>query len=152
MPKNKFLIPSSWVTADINYFTEEWTNEHDFTFLDDKLYEISQEDFSAFVVSPTVKARFKFPACNPSPNLIVDNRSDAQIVSDILRIWCQILTQSEQDVWNEIAQRDLSKAISLPSGLRVPKSFIDKDIKNFRNLKAHEKETLLTKLCANYPS
>ena len=62
------------------------------------------KDFSAFVVSPTVKARLKFPARDPSPNLIVDNRSDAQIVSDILRIWCQILTQSEEDVWNEIAQ------------------------------------------------
>ena len=94
MPKDKILIPSSRVPADINYFTEEWTNEHDFTFLDDKLYEISQEDNSAFVVSPTVKARLKFPARDPSPNLIVDNRSDAQIVSDILRVWCQILTRS----------------------------------------------------------
>ena len=86
MPKDEILIPSSWVTADINYFTEEWTNEHDFTFLDDTLYKISQEEFSAFVVSPTVKARFKFPARDPSPNLIVDNRSDGQIVSDIPRI------------------------------------------------------------------
>ena len=107
---------------------------------------INSTKFHKIVVSPTVKARFNFPARDPSPNLIVDNRSDAQIVSDILWIWCQILTQSEQDVWNETAQLDLSKAISLPSGLRVPKSFIDKDIKNFQNLKASEKEVLLTKL------
>ena len=89
MPKDEILIPSFRVTADINYFEEDWTDEYDFSFIDDKYYEISQEDFSAFVVSPTVKARFKFPARGPLPKSIVDTRSDAQIVSDILRVRCQ---------------------------------------------------------------
>ena len=55
MPTDKILVPSSWVTADINYFTEQWIDENDFIFFDDTLSEISKEDFSAFVVSPTVK-------------------------------------------------------------------------------------------------
>ena len=146
MPTEEIFVPKSWVTADVKYYTEQWIDENDFTFLDDTLYEILQEDFSAFVVSPTVKARYKFPAHDPSPNLIVDNRTLAQIVSDILRIWCQFLTKSEQDVWNDIAQRDLTKTLSLPPGLRIPKSFIDKAIKYFRNLQASEKQVLLKKL------
>ena len=132
-------MPPSWVKADVNYYTEQWIDENDFSFLNDTLYEISQEDFSAFAVSPTVKARFKFPTKDPSPNLIVDDRTPAQIVSDILRIWCQCLTKSEKKVWNNIAERDLTKTLTLSSGLRIPKTFIDNDIKNFRNLQTAEK-------------
>ena len=139
-------MPPSWVKADVNYYTEQWTDENDFSFLNDTLYEISQQDFSAYTVSPTVKARFKFPNKDPSPNLIVDNRTPAQIVSDILRIWCQCLTKSEKKVWNDIAQRDLTKTLTLSSGLRIPKTFIDKDIKNFNNLQTSEKNVLLEKL------
>ena len=54
-------------------------------------------------------------------------------------------------MWNDIAQRDLSKAVSLPSGLRLPKSFIEKDFKSFQNLKLQEKESLLKKII-NAPS
>ena len=90
--------------------------------------------------SPTVKARFKFPTKDPSPNLIVDDRTPAQIVSDILRIWCQCLTKSEKKrEWNNIAERDLTNTLTLSSGLRIPKTFIDNDIKNFRNLQTAEK-------------
>ena len=132
-------MPPSWVIADVNYYTEQWLDENDFSFLNDTLYEISQEDFSAFTVFPTVKARFKFPNKDPSPNLIVVDRTSAQIVSDILRIWCQCLTKSEKKVWNNIAERDLTKTLTLSSGLRIPKTFIDNDIKNFRNLQTAEK-------------
>ena len=110
-------MPSSWVKADVNYYTEQWTDENDFSFLNDTLYEISQQDFSAYTVSPSVKARFKFPNKDPSPNLIVDNRTHAQIVSDILRIWCQCLTKEDKKVVNLIAERDLTKTLTLSSGL-----------------------------------
>ena len=132
--------------ADVNFYTEQYTDEQDFSYLNDTLYDISQDDFSAYTVSPAVKARFKFPNKDPSPNLITDNRTPAQIVSDILRIWCQCLTIEEKQVWNLIAGRDLTKTLTLSSGLRIPKTFIDRDIKNFRNLQNAEKEALLEKL------
>ena len=132
--------------ADFNYYTEQFTDEKDFCYLNETLYDISRDDFSAYTVSPIVKARFKFPTKDPSPNLITDNRTPAQIVSDILRIWCQCLTLEEKQVWNLIADRDLTKTLTLSSGLRTPKSFIDRDIKNFRNLQNTEKKALLDKL------
>ena len=87
-----------------------------------------QSDFSVFAATPAVKAKFKYPSKDPLPNLIEDTRTDSEKVSDILRIWSQILTPAEQVIWNEIAERDISKAISLPSGMRIPKTFIEKDI------------------------
>ena len=53
-------------------------------------------------------------------------------MSDIFRIWSQVLTKEETDIWNEVSGRDLSKDISLKSGLRTPKSVIDLEIKKFR--------------------
>ena len=126
--------------ADFNYYTEQFTDEKDFCYLNETLYDISRDDFSAYTVSPIVKARFKFPTKDPSPNLITDNRTSAQIVSDILRIWCQCMTSEEKQVWNLIADRDLTKTLTLSSGLRTPKSFIERDIKNFCNLKNTEKK------------
>ena len=76
-----------------------------------------ESDFSVFVASNAVKAKFLYPSKDPLPNLIEDTRSDSQKVSDILRIWSQILTPEEEFIWNEIAERDILKAISLPSGI-----------------------------------
>ena len=53
-------------------------------------------------------------------------------MQDILRIWSQALTPAETAIWNEVSQRDLSKDISLKSGLRTPKCVIDREIKQFR--------------------
>ena len=122
--------------ADFNYYTEQFTDERDFCFLNETLYNISRDDFSAYTVSPIVKARFKFPTKDPSPNLITDNRTNAMIVTDILRIWCQCMTSEEKQVWH----------LTLSSDLSTPKSFIERDIKNFRNLKNTEKKALLHKL------
>ena len=140
LPSDDIYVHPSLVKADFNYYTEQFTDEQDFSYLNDKLYDISQDDFSAYTVSPIVKARFKFPTKDPSPNLITDNRTSAQIVSDILRIWCQCLTLEEKQVWNLIADRDLTKTLTLSSGLRTPKSFIDRDINNFCNLQNTEKK------------
>ena len=118
--------------VNIEYFIEEWDQENDFSYISQKQYEC-ESDFSAFVVSNSVK--FCFPSKDPVPNLVYYIRSDSQKVSDILRIWSQILTPDEKLIWNEIAERDLAKTISLNSGIRTPKTFIEKDIKAFRDLK-----------------
>ena len=74
------------------------------------------------MASPAVKAKFKYPARDPIPNEIQDNRSDSEKVSDILRMWAKILKPEEQNIWNQIAERDIPKQISLQSGMRIPKS------------------------------
>ena len=89
LASDDFYVHPSMVKAYFNYYTKQFTDERDFCFLNETLYDISRDDFSAYTVSPIVKARFKFPTKDPSPNLITDNRTSAQIVSDILRIWCQ---------------------------------------------------------------
>jgi len=62
-------------------------------------------------------------------------------MQDILRIWSQALTPSETAIWNEVSQRDLSKDISLKSGLRTPKCVIDREIKKYK-LSAGKKAAL----------
>ena len=81
-------------------------------------------ELSVFLATPGIKAKFRYPAKDPKPNLITDNRSDSAKVSDIIRIWSQVLRKDEQVIWNGIAERDISKAISLPSGMIVPKYFL----------------------------
>ena len=115
----------------------------DFYYLSQKVYECKNSDISAFAVSNSAKAKFGFPAKDLAENLVDDIRSDSEKVTDILRIWSQILTPDEKLIWSDIAERDLSKAISLNSGIRTPKSFIEKDIKAFRDLKQSEKSRLL---------
>ena len=73
--------------------------------LSDKKYEFCPSEFSVFAASNVTKAKFKFPANNPLPNLIEDKQTDSQKVSDILRIRSQILTPEEEIIWNEIAER-----------------------------------------------
>ena len=103
-------------------------------------------ELSVFMATPAIKAKFKYPTKDPEPNLITDNRSDSAKVSDIIRIWSQVLRKDEQVIWNGIAERDISKAISLPSGMRIPKSFIEKDIRAFYDLHSSEKALLLKHL------
>ena len=53
-------------------------------------------------------------------------------MSDILRIWFRMLTKEKTDICTEVSERDLSKDISLKSGLRTPNSVIDLKIRQFR--------------------
>ena len=77
---------------------------------------------------------------------MIDNRTAEKKMSDILRIWSQVLTREETQVWNKIRERDLSKDISLKSGLRTPKSIIDQEIKQFRQISAGKKCDMLKTL------
>ena len=82
----------------------------------------------------------------PGENIVIDNRNDAEKVKDILRVWSQLLTSDEREIWNEIADRDLTRDISLESGIRTPKTFIENEIKAFRNIKANHKSELIQAL------
>ena len=67
-------------------------------------------------------------------------------MSDILRIWSQVLTPSELELSNQIAEPDLSRDISLKSGLRTPKSIIDKEIRAFHDISDSQKEKMVKTL------
>ena len=114
---------------EINYFAEEWEGQNDFHYLND--YVTVTQNVSAFKANPAVKAKFRYPVSDPTPNEIDDERTDAQKVQDILRIWAQILKPEEQTIWNQIAERDISKQVYLQSGMRLPKAFIERDIRFF---------------------
>ena len=100
---------------EIDYFAEAWEGQNDFHYLND--YVTVTQNVSAFKVNPAVKAKFRYPSSDPTPNEIEDERTDAQKVEDILRIWAQILKPEEQKIWNQIAERDITKLISLQSGM-----------------------------------
>ena len=52
----------------------------------------------------SAKAKFCFPTKDPAENLVDDIRSDSEKVTDILRIWSQILTHEEKLIWNDIVK------------------------------------------------
>jgi hypothetical protein len=83
---------------------------------------------------------------DPKENLVLDKRSDLQKVTDILRIWSQLLTSEEQEIWNNIAERDLTRDISLESGIKTPKCFIENEIKAFKDLKKKDQNDLVRTL------
>ena len=55
------------------------------------------------------------------------------------------MTPAEQNLWNELAERNLSHDISL-RGVRTPKALIDDEIRKFRNIKADKQKELLQAL------
>ena len=61
----------------------------------------------------------------------------------------QVLNKEETAIWNEVSRRDLSKDISLKSGLRTPKCVIDSEIKKFKQ--SAGETTVMKKLLKNIP-
>ena len=132
------------------FHIEEWTNQCDFAYFDTIYeYEFNQssesKDIYACAASNAIKQKFRFPTKDPAENSVTDQRTDVQKVNDILRVWSQILTPDEQTLWNEVAERNLSHDISL-HGIRTPKTFIDDEIKKFRQLSATKQKKLLMAL------
>ena len=76
-------------------------------------------ELSIFLATPAIKAKFRYPSKDPKPNSVIDTRTASAKVSDMIRIWSQVLREDEQLLWSEMAERDLTKTISLPSGMRV---------------------------------
>ena len=118
-----------------DFLQEEWENQFDFCYFAQLYSQEVDKDISANYLSPATKAKFHFPSQDPQENLVVDTRSDSQKVTDILCIWSHLLTSDEQDIWNDIAERDLTHDISLESRIRTHKSFIENKIKAFKDLK-----------------
>ena len=76
---------------------------------------------------------------------MTENRTEAEIVGDIICIWSQVWRPEERTLWSQIAESDLTKQLSLESSMRLPESFIEKDIKQFAIGKNH-KASLLKQL------
>ena len=121
---------------------ESWEGECDFVYLDETYHFNDTLDIDANVASKEIKRKFRFPSQDPSENLIVDDREDSKKVADILRIWSQVLTPDEAEIWSDIAERDVTKDISLRSGLRTPKSIIDREIKTFKDISSKNKNKM----------
>ena len=135
----------------IDYVTKEvWEDEYDFAYLDETYQFSDTLDIDAHAASKDIKRKFRFPSHDPSENLIVDDRTDSTKVADILRIWSQVLTPDEAEIWSDIAERDVTKDIALRSGLRTPKSMIDREIKMFTDISNKDK-LKMTKLVQNLP-
>ena len=83
---------------------------------------------------------------DPVENVIKDTRTDSEKVNNIMCIWSQILTQDEQLIWNSIVERDLTKNVSLQSGLQTPKNLIDGEIRAFKDHSDKQKTRLLQSL------
>ena len=82
---------------------------------ENKFCEITAYSKLASAAKKAQQAKFRFPTRDPTDNVIIDTRSPEQTMSDILRIWSQVLTPDEAEIWNNISNRDLSKDISLKS-------------------------------------
>ena len=121
---------------------ESWEGECDFAYLDETYQFNDTLDIDANVASKEIKRKFRFPSQDPSENVIVDDREDSKKVADILRIWSQVLTPDEAEIWSDIAERDVSKDISLRSGLRTPESIIDREIKMFKDISSKNKNSM----------
>jgi hypothetical protein len=143
---------------------EQWEEENDFHYFDlpvlvsDSESDSDSDSDSEVITVPTftassptkaksaARAKYRFPPKDPSDNEVKDTRTDEEKISDILRLWCQLLTDDEQKVWNSIAERDLSHATTLPSGLRTPKNIIDQEIKAFKTIDGKAKQEMLDTL------
>ena len=119
-----------------------WEGEHDFAYLGENYQFSDTVNLNVHSASKDIKKKFRFPTSDPVENSIVDNRTDSEKVADILRIWSQVLTPAEAQIWSDIAERDVTKDISLRSGLRTPKSMIDNEIKMFSNINNKQKNEM----------
>ena len=126
--------------------SELWDNEYDFHFMCDyQLYnnEVNAQSQLASAAVKAQRAKFRFPRSDPQESDIQDTRTSEQKMSDILRIWSQCLTKDETQVWNTISERDLSRDISLKSGLCTCKSIIDRVIHNFKQISKDKQSDML---------
>ena len=88
-------------------------------------------------------ARFKYPAkSSPVPEMNVDDRTDQQILSDIVRTCSLNLTKEEVDIYDKVA----GKSVMFPEAIRqdtyrIPKTLLDSAIKDLK-LNKSQAETL----------
>ena len=107
-------------------------------------------DYAGIVLPPLTNtvftlndARFKYPAkSSPVPEMHVDDRTDQQILSDIVRTCSLNLTKEEVDIYDKVA----GKSVMFPEAIRqdtyrIPKTLLDSAIKDLK-LNKSQTETL----------
>ena len=129
---------------------------YDFAYFDhsyeEKNSDISwAENVNAFPASAALKTKFRFPAKDPEEHKMIDKRTDQQKVNDILRIWSQVLDKQEMELWSEIAERDISHDISLTSGIRTPKTFVDAELKKYKSASVKQTRDILQSAHPDFP-
>ena len=80
----------------------------------------------------------------------MDNRSPKEIKADILRIWSQILRPDELELYNSIAERNVSHQCTLNGPIRTPKVIIDEQRKLYKQIKDEEERQAVLEVC--FPS
>ena len=126
---------------------EKYPNE----FLDElipcqeHLYKVQEKEIYINLNSIN-KERFKFP--NPKQEkspAYIDNRSEKEIVSDIIRILMCQLNSEETALWSAIVNRDLKIPLTIDSELRMPKIYLDKLVKRMK-LSNKEKQRMTSEI------
>ena len=77
----------------------------------------------------------------------MDNRSPKEIKADILRIWSQILRPDELELYNSIAERNVSHQCTLNGPIRTPKVIIDEQRKLYKQIKDKEERQAVLEVC-----
>ena len=107
-------------------------------------------DYAGIVLPPLTNtvytlndSRFKYPSkSTPAPKMYVDERSDQQILTDIVRTCSLNLTKEELEVYEKVA----GKSVIFPQSIRqetyrTPKSLLDSAVKDLK-LNKSQKQTL----------
>ena len=77
--------------------------------------------------------RFRFPRIDSqAERTFIDNQSDTEILSYIIRVSALQLTQDQKDIWDRIAGIDVSMLEDLPSGIPHTKELIKATVKYSR--------------------
>ena len=87
-------------------------------------------------------AKFRYPRVDPKPSLIVDKRSEQQKLESILHTLNQVLTKDQLEVWNQLAERDLSVSENYSSGIPKLKSCKSHEITQNKLSKSKENDLL----------
>ena len=95
----------------------------------------------------TVKAKWKYPTSDPEPSELVDDRSPMEIKADILRIWAQMLKPDELELYNSIAERNVSHQCTLNGPIRTPKVIIDEQRKLYKQIADQEEKKAMLEAC-----
>ena len=106
-------------------------------------------DYAGIVLPPLTNtvftlndSRFKYPfKSSPTPEMHVDDRTDQQILSDIVRTCSLNLTKEEVEIYDKVAGKSVmfSEAIRQDT-YRIPKTLLESAIKGLK-LNKSQKET-----------
>ena len=130
--KNKVVITVP--EAMFMFENENYPNEFRDYFPCHTNYVVQEKEVQICLNSNSIsKERFQFP--NPRQEKFpayVDNRTERQIVSDIIRILMCQLNAEETALWSSIVNRDLRIPLTVDSQLRMPKQYLDKLVKGMK--------------------